>query len=71
MSEEQPKRRLLSRWDWLWLIIVLLIIFYVLAERLGMPVVSESEKEELIEQPRAPGLKYSLCTASYLFSYSL
>ena len=51
MSEEQPKRRLLSRWDWLWLIIVLLIIFYVLAERLGMPVVSESEKEELIEQP--------------------
>lgn len=52
MSEEkESKRRLLSRWDWLWLIIVILIVLYVLAERLGMPVVSESEQEELIEHP--------------------
>ncbi len=52
MSEEQPKkRRLLTRWDWLWLIIVILIILYVLADRLGMPVVTETEKEELIENP--------------------
>jgi len=51
MSEEKPKRRLLSRWDWLWLIIVVLIILYVLADRMGMPMVSKSEKEELIEHP--------------------
>lgn len=52
MPEERPeKRRLLSRWDWLWLLIVALIILYVLADRLGMPVVTKTEQEELIEHP--------------------
>jgi hypothetical protein len=51
MTEEKPKRRLLSRWDWLWVIIAALILLYVLLERLGLPVVTESEQEELIEHP--------------------
>jgi hypothetical protein len=51
MSEAPKKRRLLSRWDWLWLIIVGLIVLYVVMERLGMPIVSQSETEELLQHP--------------------
>ncbi len=50
-EEEKPKRKLLSRWDWLWLIIAFLILLYVVLERLGMPVVNQTEQEELIENP--------------------
>ncbi len=47
----KPRRRLLSRWDWLWLILVALILLYVLSEKFGVPIVTKSESEELIQHP--------------------
>ncbi len=51
MSEEKPKRRLLSRWDIFWLILVGAIILYVLLKSFGVDLVYRTEQEELIQKP--------------------
>ena len=49
MSEQgTPKRRLLSRWDRLWLFIVAIIIIYMVLRQFGVDMVYRTEQEELI-----------------------
>ncbi len=50
-EQEKPKRRLLSRWDWFWLIIAGIIILYVVLKQFGIDMVYRSEQEELIQHP--------------------
>ena len=46
-----PQRRLLTRWDIFWLIIVGAIILYVVLQRFGVNVVYRTETEELLHKP--------------------
>ncbi|HMQ62139.1 MAG TPA: hypothetical protein PKE06_15800 [Flavilitoribacter sp.] len=43
------KRKVLSRWDYIWLIIIALILLTALLNRLGVKVVNTSEKSEIID----------------------
>lgn len=52
MSESgRPKRRLLSGWDRLWLIIVAIIMLYIILKQFGVDLVYRTEQEELIQHP--------------------
>ncbi|MCB0584214.1 MAG: hypothetical protein KDD06_02635 [Phaeodactylibacter sp.] len=52
MSDQgKPKRRLLSSWDRLWLIIVAIIILYMVLKQFGVDMVYRTEQEELIQHP--------------------
>lgn len=49
MSEE--KKRLLSGWDKLWLVIVLVIILYFVMQKMGVDFFQHIETEEMIDRP--------------------
>jgi len=49
MSEE--KKRLLSGWDKLWLLIVVLILLYFVLQRFGVSIFYQTETEEMIQRP--------------------
>jgi hypothetical protein len=49
MSEE--KKRLLSGWDKLWLLIVVVIIMYFVLQKMGVDFFYQTETEEMIHQP--------------------
>ncbi len=46
---KMAKRKVLSRWDYIWLIIIALILLTALLNRLGVKVVNTSEKSEIID----------------------
>ena len=47
---EEQKRRI-SRIEWVLIIIVGLILLSLVLDRMGVPIVSESEDSELIQRP--------------------
>ena len=49
MSE--GKKRLLSGWDKLWLVIVLVIISYFIMQKMGVNFFHQTETEEMIHRP--------------------
>lgn len=52
MAEEgSPKKRLLSRWDWLWLIIAIFILLTIGLERCGVNVIQRTEDSEIRHKP--------------------
>ncbi|GJM34019.1 MAG: hypothetical protein DHS20C18_30200 [Saprospiraceae bacterium] len=51
MSEETGKKRILSRWDVIWLVVVFAILASVVMEKLGMPIVDTTEKTEMVNKP--------------------
>ena len=46
---KMAKRKVLSRWDYIWLIIIALILLTALLNRLCVKVVNTSEKSEIID----------------------
>lgn len=46
-----PKRRLLTRWDIFWLIIVAVIILYVVLQQFGVDLIYQERSEELLHRP--------------------
>ena len=46
---KMAKRKVLSRWDYIWLVIIALILLTALLNRLGVKVVNTSEKSEIID----------------------
>jgi hypothetical protein len=46
-----PKRRLLTRWDIFWLIIVAVIILYVVLQQFGVDLIYQERTEELRHRP--------------------
>ena len=44
---KMAKRKVLSRWDYIWLIIIALILLTALLNRLGVKVVNTTEKSEI------------------------
>ncbi|MCI5081363.1 MAG: hypothetical protein MRY78_06730 [Saprospiraceae bacterium] len=54
MSDEEKKgKRLLSRWDKIWLIIIGLICLYIVLQKFGIHIVERVEDMEIIERPHA------------------
>lgn len=51
MSESEEKKRLLSGWDKLWLLIVVLILLYFVLQRFGVNIFYQTETEEMIQRP--------------------
>lgn len=50
-EQERPKRRLLSRWDRIWLLIVAILLLYVILKQFGIDMIYRTEQEELIQHP--------------------
>ena len=48
------KRRMIKRSEWFILIVIALILLYFLLQNMGMPVIEESEKIEMTDDPH-PG----------------
>ncbi len=51
MSDATEKKRILSRWDVIWLVVVFAILASVLLEKMGMPIVNTSEQTEMVDNP--------------------
>ncbi|MCG8326710.1 MAG: hypothetical protein MI974_03440 [Chitinophagales bacterium] len=49
MSDE--KKRLLSGWDKLWLLIVVLILAYFVLQKFGVDLFYQTETQEMIQRP--------------------
>lgn len=46
------QKKVLSRWDWIWLILVALILLTALLNKVGIKVVKTTEDSELIDHTR-------------------
>ncbi len=46
------QKKVLSRWDWIWLILVALILLTALLNKIGVKVVKTTEDSELIDLTR-------------------
>ena len=51
MSEGTEKRKLLSRWDRVFLWVCALIIIYIALQQLGVNLVQQTDDTELIDKP--------------------
>jgi hypothetical protein len=49
MSDE--KKRLLSGWDKLWILVVALILLYFILQRFGVDMFYQTESEQMIDRP--------------------
>lgn len=48
----EEKRKILSRWEWIMLIIVALIILNVLLSKVGIHIINTKEETEVIHHTR-------------------
>ena len=53
MSEEGTKKgkKLLSRWDWLWLVVVFIILLGITLPKCGIHMIKTTEDSEVIDRP--------------------
>lgn len=51
MSEQESKRRLMSKWEKIILIIVVLILGSVILKKMGIDIVKKTDKSEIQENP--------------------
>lgn len=53
-EDKQEKRKVLSGWGKLWIIVVVLILIYVCLQTLGIDLLKRTEKIEMTDDPH-PG----------------
>lgn len=44
-------KKLLSRWDKIWVIIVIIILTYIVLQKFGINLIERTEEMELIQKP--------------------
>lgn len=48
---QEPRKRVMSRWDMLWLSIVFFILISVVMQKCGIKIMNQTEDSELIDKP--------------------
>ena len=51
MSEGERSKKLLSRWDYIWLVVTFVIIMVVSLQKCGVEMVQKTEDTQIIDRP--------------------